>query len=265
MRWSYHTGAYRKLEDIISTVTGQNYTATTNSFIGNKIGMHGIWFQSVYYSKAREMARFGLLALNKGIWRNDTIVKDTAYYRAMLNSSQPYNLAYGYLWWLNGKASAMVPFSQIQYPTKLIPNAPNDLFCALGKNDQKIYVIPSMNMVIIRMGNAAYEGETVTVYDSILWSYINKLNDGCITTGVKTYKNTKDCKLFPNPATNFLSFTGFAEDGIIHYSIINTQGQLQYEDDTNNHSINLTELPAGQYYLHLQQEDSEAIKPFIKN
>ena len=61
MRWSYHTGAYRKLEDIISTVTGQNYTATTNSFIGNKIGMHGIWFQSVYYNKAREMARSGYL------------------------------------------------------------------------------------------------------------------------------------------------------------------------------------------------------------
>ena len=74
------------------------------------------------------MARFGLLALNKGIWQNDTILKDTAYYRAMINTSQNYNLSYGYLWWLNGKSSAMVPFSQIQYTRKLIPNAPNDLF-----------------------------------------------------------------------------------------------------------------------------------------
>jgi len=264
-RWSYHTGAYRKIEDIISSVTGQNYTAATNNLIGNKIGMNGIWVQSVYYSKAREMARFGLLALNKGIWQNDTILKDTAYYRAMINTSQNYNLSYGYLWWLNGKSSAMVPFSQIQYTRKLIPNAPNDLFCALGKNDQKIYVIPSESMVIIRMGSAAYEGETVTVYDSILWNYINKLSDGCVSTGIETFKNTKECKIFPNPATNFISFSGFSNTEIIRYSIVNVYGQVLYNDDTYNHSINISELPAGQYYVHLQNEEMQAIKPFIKN
>ena len=83
------------------------------------------------------------------------------------------------------------------------------------------------------MGNAAYEGETVTVYDSILWSYINKLNDGCITTRVKTYKNTKDCKLFPNPANQFFIIYGFAEDGNYTLFYYKYTGQLQYEDDTN--------------------------------
>jgi len=153
-RWAYHTGAYRKLEDVVSTVTGQNYTVATNAYIGSKTGMNGLWFQSVYYSKPRDMARFGLLALNKGVWQNDTILKDTSYFRAMTNTSQNFNLSYGYLWWLNGKTSAMIPGSQFVIPTKLIPNAPNDLFCALGKNDQKIYVIPSTKMVIIRVGES---------------------------------------------------------------------------------------------------------------
>ena len=53
--------------------------------------MSGAWFQQVYYSKARDMARFGLLNLNKGIWNTDTLLKDTAYFRAMTNTSQNLN------------------------------------------------------------------------------------------------------------------------------------------------------------------------------
>lgn len=67
--------------------------------------MSGAWFQSVYYSKARDMARYGLLALNKGVWQSDTVLKDTSYFRAMTNTSQNFNKSYGYLWWLNGKGS----------------------------------------------------------------------------------------------------------------------------------------------------------------
>jgi len=266
-RWAYHTGAYRKLEDVVSTVTSQNYTTATNAYIGTKTGMSGLWFQSVYYSKPRDMARFGLLALNKGVWQNDTILKDTSYFRAMTNTSQNFNLSYGYLWWLNGKTSAMIPGSQFVIPTKLIPNAPNDLFCALGKNDQKIYVVPSTKMVVIRIGESAYGAAALSPYDTLIWSYINKLSNGCITTAIEKEqrKDIPDFKLFPNPANNFISFSGFDNEYNIHYTITNLYGQTILENDTQNHSIDVSNLASGAYILNVQTDTKQAIKQFIKN
>ena len=70
----------------------------------------------------------------------------------------------------------MLPGSQLNFDGKLIPNAPNDLFAALGKNDQKIYVIPSKSIVVIRMGNkATTETLTLSSFDNELWKKINDL------------------------------------------------------------------------------------------
>lgn len=204
-RWAYHTGAYRKLEDVVSTASGISYNAFTNNRIGSHIGMTGAWIVQEYYSKPRSMARFGLLALNKGIWANDTILYDTAYFNAMTNTSQNFNLSYGYLWWLNGKSSHMAPGLQLVIPQQLIPNAPADLFAALGKNDQKIYVVPSRNMVVIRMGNAAYSSALAsTQFDNELWQYIDSLN--CSATDVnEPNENKNSVSIFPNPAQNIFT------------------------------------------------------------
>ena len=264
-RWSYHTGAYRKLEDVVTAVSGQGYTAATNSYIGTKIGMSGIWLNSVFFSKARDMARFGLLTLNKGIWQSDTVLKDTSYYRAMTNTSQNINKSYGYLWWLNGKPSFMLPQSQLVIPFKFIPSAPDDMFCAMGKNDQRIYVVPSQNIVVVRVGESAYNSLAWSPYDTILWSYISKLSDGCTLTSVIQKKVVNDIKIFPNPANSFISFNGFSGNGIIHYSIVNLYGQTMVENDTFNHSIDVSALAAGQYILTLQDDEQQATKQFIKN
>lgn len=55
----------------------------------------------------------------------------------------------------------MVPYSQIVFPFNLIPNARADLYCALGKNDQKIYVVPSQKVSGDTYGEAAYDGDAV--------------------------------------------------------------------------------------------------------
>jgi CubicO group peptidase (beta-lactamase class C family) len=89
----------------------------------------------------------------------------------MVNTSQTYNLSYGYLWWLNGKTTSMVPQSQIVFPTPLAPNAPVDMFMALGKDDKKIYVIPSLDAVVVRLGDDA--GGSVagpSSFDNDLWA-----------------------------------------------------------------------------------------------
>ncbi|GAL81662.1 beta-lactamase [Algibacter lectus] len=50
------------------------------------------------------------------------------------------------------------------------------MYAALGKNDQKIYIVPSKKLVIIRMGNAAdSENFALSSFDNDLWAKINAL------------------------------------------------------------------------------------------
>ena len=177
-RWAYHN-VYVKLQDVVAEATNQTWNNYFNSKLRDKIGMNGSWIQSgdnsVYWSNSRSMARFGLLALNKGKWNTNQILNET-YCNEATSTSQNINLAYGYLWWLNGKSSYHLPQSQLQFSGSIIPSAPNDMFMALGKNDQKIYVIPSKKMVVIRMGDAA-DGSNMALsdFDETLWQKINAL------------------------------------------------------------------------------------------
>lgn len=175
-RWAYHN-VYVKLQDVVAAATGQTWPQYFNAKLRDKIGMTGSWIQSgdnsVYWSTTRSMARFGLMALNNGNWNGTQIVNST-YFQNSVNTSQSINLAYGYLWWLNGKSSYHPPQSQYQFSGKLIPSAPDDMFCALGKNDQKIYVVPGKKIVIIRMGDAADNvNPALSDFDDVLWQKIN--------------------------------------------------------------------------------------------
>ncbi|MFM2368653.1 MAG: hypothetical protein RL619_953 [Bacteroidota bacterium] len=177
-RWAYHN-VYVKLQDVVAQASGQTWNTYFNAKLRDKIGMDGAWFQSgnnsVYGSTTRSMARFGLLMYNKGKWDN-TVILNENYFNEATTTSQNINLGYGYLWWLNGKANYHLPQSQLTIPGSIIPSAPNDMFMALGKNDQKIYVIPSKKMVVIRMGDAADNVNlALSDFDETLWEKINAL------------------------------------------------------------------------------------------
>ncbi len=176
-RWAYHN-VYVKLQDVVAAATNQTWNAYFNTKLRDKLGMTGTWINdgtglSVYWSTPRSMARFGLMALANGKWNGVQII-NSAYLNSATTTSQSINQAYGYLWWLNGKSSYHVPQSQLQLNGSLIPSAPSDMFCALGKNDQKIYVVPSKKIVIIRMGDAA-DGSNFALsdFDDVLWQKIN--------------------------------------------------------------------------------------------
>ena len=173
-RWAYHNAPYTLLDSVLQRATGLSLNLYFKQKIRDKTGMNGLWirngYNNVYYSNARSMARFGLLMLNKGIWDNTVVLPDSAYFLAQTNTSQNINLSYGYLTWLNGKASHMLPTLQTLFSGSMIPNAPADLYAALGKNDQKIYVVPSMRVVVIRMGNAAGNIQlALSSFDNELW------------------------------------------------------------------------------------------------
>ncbi len=182
-RWAYHNGPYTLLEGVVSEAAGSSFSAFFNTNLRNRIGMNGFWLSTnglnnVYFSTARSMARFGLLNLNNGVWDDEIILGDLAFIYEMKNTSQDLNKSYGYLWWLNGKEGYMAPSLQIVFNGGLIPNAPADTYSGLGKNDQKLYIIPSKGLVVIRMGEDA--GESLlgpTSFDNTLWEKISNLLD----------------------------------------------------------------------------------------
>ncbi len=179
-RWSYHN-VFQKLMDVVAKASNQNFETYFNNKLKSKIGMEGFWNNGlifkIYHSNTRSMARFGLLALNKGKWNSEQIVNEI-FFNESITSSQAINPSYGYLWWLNGKSSYMVPGGQVKFMGSLVPNAPVDMFAAMGAEDQRIYVIPSKNMVVIRMGDASDPSNpsfAVSGFDNVLWQKINEL------------------------------------------------------------------------------------------
>ena len=155
-RWAYHNAPYLRLQDVITNASGMPFNQYCKQELFDKIGIStAFWHNKTMWCTTREASRFGSLILNKGKWNGTALLSDSIYFNSMTNSSQQLNKSYGYLWWLNGKPSFMVPTSQIVFPGYMAPDAPEDMIMALGKDDKKIYVVPSVNIVVVRLGDAA--------------------------------------------------------------------------------------------------------------
>jgi CubicO group peptidase (beta-lactamase class C family) len=179
-RWAYGN-VFQKLTDIVAEASNKDFEIYFNEKLKNKIGMDGYWnfgtIFTIYHSSTRSMARFGLMALNNGKWNNEQIINET-FFTESVSTSQNINPSYGYLWWLNGKTSFMIPGEQTVYQGYLVPNAPADMYAAMGAKDQRIYVIPSKKMVVIRMGNVSdpvNPNFAISGFDNTLWEKINAL------------------------------------------------------------------------------------------
>ena len=176
-QWYYHNATYQVLHEVIETATGMSNTDYTTAVLGSKIGLDGQWidsaqFDNLFFSTARSAARFGLLTLNEGNWDGTTVLGDATYFNEMTTSSQSINPSYGYLWWLNGKNAVVFPGSTNSLSSSVTPSGPTDMYSALGKNGQFIDVVPSLNMVVIRMGNTADQGLVPVLLHDEMWSRI---------------------------------------------------------------------------------------------
>lgn len=177
-RWAYHNAPYTLLDNVISNATGKTLNEYVTQEILTKIGMDGQFIKTgdnnVFYSTARSMARFGLLLLKRGKWEQTQIIPES-YINLMTTSSQSFNPAYGYLTWLNGKATYMVPGSQISLNGYLSPNAPNDMIAAMGKNGQIINIVPSQRLVVVRIGDVPDANQVPFLFQDDLWKKLNAI------------------------------------------------------------------------------------------
>ncbi|SHJ15417.1 Por secretion system C-terminal sorting domain-containing protein [Hymenobacter daecheongensis DSM 21074] len=258
-RWAYHTGPYRRLLDVVAQASGLAINQFTNQRLASRIGMSGAWANGIYYSRARDMARFGLLALARGTWNGAAILRDTAYFRQMTTPSQPLNRSYGYLWWLNGQSSYQLPGpQQTVFSGPLIPTAPADLVAALGKNDQKIYVVPSLGLVVVRQGNSADSPRlAVSSFDTELWRYLMAAMQ-CRPLATQNAIAQAAAQVFPNPATQTLTVS--AVPAARRLCLLDATGRVVRElVVAGEASMSVAELPAGLYLLHWLSAESRVL------
>lgn len=164
--FDYNTPAYQKLRLVLEKASGLDINALSKQWLFDAIGVGGEWAPRDNQDptgatiwglelSARDMARFGLFAQHTGVWAGTPITKDGWFAEAWTPCAVRKD--YGLLWWLQGKGGLGAK------------GAPADLVSALGARDQKIYVVPSLKLVVTRQGLAAgTESEAESDFDLVL-------------------------------------------------------------------------------------------------
>lgn len=152
--WDYSDAAMCHLAVMFSNITGRQMSDYLVERVVQPIGIEsfswdvqgGSGFLGPYtnahtgvHLSARELARFGYLALRKGMWKGREIVPRW-WMELATRSSQELNPDYGYTWWVNTAGSCW-------------SFLPRDAFALMGYRSNKCYVIPSLDLVVARVGS----------------------------------------------------------------------------------------------------------------
>jgi CubicO group peptidase (beta-lactamase class C family) len=181
--WLYNTDAYQVTHLVLEKTAKKSMQALSDEWLFGPLGMQAEWKDRRMkdakgrnlrglHTSARDLATFGQLILDRGTWNGSPVIKRADLLDANTRRSQRINESYGHLWWLNGQPSHVTPTGE-RVSRSLAPDAPADLFAALGYEDQKCYVVPSERMVVTRIGNAAKEkSQALSGFDNDLWKQI---------------------------------------------------------------------------------------------
>jgi CubicO group peptidase (beta-lactamase class C family) len=159
-RWFYNTPAYSRLIDVVARVSGRDPNAYTSEWLTKTIGATDTrWIPRPpggpnpygLQTTASDLARFGLLILADGRWRGVPLVPG-GYLREAFRPSQALNPSYGLLWWINAGDGWEDWTQRGRQGGRFIPTAPPDLVAARGAGDRRLYIVPSLGLVVTRLG-----------------------------------------------------------------------------------------------------------------
>ena len=164
--WEYNNHSVQAMEPVLRAATGMPADEYATEHLFEPMGMDVDWKrdevgQPALFMNAkatcRDHARFGYLYLNNGCWDGDQLLS-TDWIDAATSPSTAHNRGYGYWWWLSGENPTLdsVDLSEKPYGG-LHPQAPGDAFCGAGLGSQMIEVIPSLDLVVVRMGTAPHD------------------------------------------------------------------------------------------------------------
>jgi CubicO group peptidase (beta-lactamase class C family) len=150
--WNYSSGDANLLSGLLRKAIGdeEEYLGYAYSRLFHRIGMlntvvetdaSGLFVASSYsYGTTRDWARFGMLFLNGGIFAGDTVLSPE-WVEYMLTPAPASEGKYAATFWLEEPS-----------PERALVDVPDDVFFADGFLGQRVYVVPSKDLVVVRMG-----------------------------------------------------------------------------------------------------------------
>ncbi|CAN5240460.1 serine hydrolase [soil metagenome] len=152
----YSSGNTNILSRIIrQTVGEQNYHAFPYEQLFYKLGMYNTFLEpdasgtfvgsSYSYGTARDWARFGLFYLNNGVSNGERLLPEGWVKQSLTPADAALKGQYGYQFWLNAGAKN-------DPANRKYPHCPTDMYCCDGYEAQYVFIIPSKNAVIVRLG-----------------------------------------------------------------------------------------------------------------
>jgi len=158
----YSSGNTNILSRIIrQTVGEQDYHAFPYEQLFYKLGMYHITMEpdasgtfvgsSYSYGTARDWARFGLFYLNDGVSNGERLLPGGWVKQTVTPAPAALKGQYGYQFWLNAGAKDNAA-------NRKYPHCPTDMYCCDGYEGQFVFIIPSKNLVIVRLGLTQNDG-----------------------------------------------------------------------------------------------------------
>ena len=167
-RWEYANANPHSLWRIIRDTVGgsdEDYLTFPRRAFFNKIGMRSAIIEpdpygnpigtSFGWATARDWARFGLLFLNDGVWEGERILPEGWVNYTKTPAPAAEYKHYGALFWLNAGAGEFTktPQQRIDYRnTPPFSSIPKDAYFAMGHEGKIVAVIPSRDLVVVRLG-----------------------------------------------------------------------------------------------------------------
>jgi CubicO group peptidase (beta-lactamase class C family) len=117
-------------------------------------------------STCPDLERFGRLFAQDGEWEGEEVLPSSWVKDAVGRSSQDLNAAYGLLWWVNRTGPQREPLDDqnpglppgVSGVGQLVPDAPEDMYAALGFGGQVVLVDPGSGTVVVRLGTLGTGG-----------------------------------------------------------------------------------------------------------
>ncbi len=167
--WHYSSSDTNLLMSILSKIHSEKeYISLPWDKLFNKIGIESaVWdtdSKGVFngccslYMTSRDLARIGLLILNRGKWGEERILSEDWIEKYVFSVSPSFfkepilileQFVPGYHWWVNKPSN----HNNVHKP-RALPDAPEDLVAAVGYAGQFLFIIPSENMIIVRTGDS---------------------------------------------------------------------------------------------------------------
>ena len=208
--WVYSSGTTNLLGGLLHNFTAneQEYLDLPYTLLLDKIGMHsalietdmeGNYVYSSYgWATTRDWAKFGTLYLHKGNWDGEQLF-DPAWATYVATPTPTSDSIYGAHFWLNRGG--------------IYPDVPRDLYSANGFQGQKVFIIPSKNMVIVRTGLT--EGKSFD-FNAMLKNILAAID----TEAIHVVKGTKNIKTKPkHPGIDISNTTKGKEAYIIDNTV----------------------------------------------